>query len=55
MRAMTVWRGVAPTARSTAWFRAASRAAKTATIQALTVASTSSSPAVPRMIARIWS
>ena len=48
-------RGVAPTARSTAWLRAASRAAKAAAIQALMVASNISSPAVPRMIARIWS
>jgi len=53
--ATTVWRGVAPTAHSTAWLRAATRAAKAATIQALTVASTSSSPAVPRMIASVTS
>jgi hypothetical protein len=53
--AVTVWRGVAPSARITAWLRAASRAAKVATMTALMVASASSRPAVPNMTARIWS
>ena len=52
--AVVVWRGVAPTARSTAWLRALSRAANVATITALTVASTSSRPAVTSTMVRTW-